>query len=186
MKTRTTLRNAVVAMVFALGVGSAQAGFMVTFDTTDTTQATGILNLLVDGTFYNVSFTPNQQTAADVYGPFPGTFDFTTNEAAAAAADAVNDALNTSVAVQVGAEGSLGLNGYRIAFETSPDPSTVTFWDTGFLASSWTRASMPDGDGYNLGGRVWATFAVVPAPGAAWLLAPAIAALGGRRRRRTA
>ena len=96
MRIGMTLRNGVVGLVFLLGTASAQAGFAVTFDTVDTTQATGILNLEVDGTFYNVSFTPNAQTAADVYGPFPGTYDFKTSNAAKDAVDAVNAALNTS------------------------------------------------------------------------------------------
>jgi len=187
MKTRRLGWGAVVALVLLLGVGSAQAGFLVTFDSVDTTQATGILDLDIDGTLYNVTFTANSQTAFNVYGPFPGGFDFNTNAAAAAAADAVNAALDSTVAVQVGAEGSAGLNGYRIGYESeSPGGlETVWFWDSGYV-NSWNRALQPDSDLYNVGARVWAQFTVVPAPATMFLFGPAIFALGGRRRRRTA
>jgi hypothetical protein len=62
------------------------------------TNATGILDLEVDGLFYDVTFlraTPNF-----VYGPDPNwNFDFEGTVAAEQALNAVNDALNTIPAV---------------------------------------------------------------------------------------
>ena len=82
------LTTSVVALVFLLGAGAAEAA-TVNFDPADSDKAIGITNLDIDGTPYNVAFTTST-TASDVYGAFPGVFDFTTSELAEAALDAVN------------------------------------------------------------------------------------------------
>ena len=93
-----------VALVFLLGAGAAQAVPMVQFDDpSDLTKATGILNLDVPGgdpRGYNVVFD-QQAFANQIYGPNPASPDdparlppFLTLESTSAAADAVNAALN--------------------------------------------------------------------------------------------
>jgi hypothetical protein len=81
------MKKNITCLIIALAfVSSAQAA-TVTFDG-DT--ATGILDLDVDGTFYNVTFT--RTTGADLYGPYPNpVFQFpdvaSTNLAQIAAVD---------------------------------------------------------------------------------------------------
>ena len=194
MKTRMALRNGVVAMVFALGVGSVQAGFTVQFDPLDDERVIAINNLDVNGTPYDVTFTLST-TAQNVYGTFDlmgNNYDFNTIDAAQSAANAVVDALNTiAFDVTVGSPNEgFGSILFRVPYASDVvfDLDTVIFWEgaRGFdPPTSWTVPGKSDGDSYNLGERVYARFAVVPAPATAWLLAPVIAALGGRRRRRT-
>jgi hypothetical protein len=97
MKTRNTiLRNVVVALALLLGAGVAQ-GQTVMCDSSPCvpgdTRATGILDLNVGGTFYDVTFVLTD--AEPLYGPPPGVYDFTTDAEATDAVNAVNDALNT-------------------------------------------------------------------------------------------
>jgi len=103
------MANFVVALAFLLGAGGVQA--QVQFDTTDTTRAIGIDNLIIDGTTYDVDFTGEDTVAAEIYGDFPGTYEFPGETApnlpesapeAAAAVDAVNAALTGASAEFVG------------------------------------------------------------------------------------
>jgi hypothetical protein len=101
----TILSNALVAiMMFLLGAGAAQAQTVI-FDTLteppDPTKAIGIDDLVVDGTTYDVDFT-DRTNPDSVYGDFPGDLDFNDEASAAAAHDAVDSALNGSVATTVG------------------------------------------------------------------------------------
>ena len=80
--------GALVALALLLGAGAAQS-FTVQFTGEN---ATGILNLEVGDTFYNITF--RHEAAQDIYGTTP-VFDFTTSLGAGAAMDAVNAALNS-------------------------------------------------------------------------------------------
>jgi hypothetical protein len=136
MKTRVALRNAVVAMVFALGVGSAQAGFIVEFDPDDALRVTAIRNLDFGGTVYDVTFSLST-TAAMVYGDFDilgNNDDFNTSVAAALAVDAVNDALiATPNAETVGsADEGFGSILFRVPYDSvvvELNLDTVLFWE---------------------------------------------------------
>jgi hypothetical protein len=164
MKFKRTvfLTAVVVAMGLLLGTSAAQAA-NVNFDPNDSTKATGIENLDIGGTLYNVAFTAMQTAAAEVYGPFPGTFDFDTNQTAADAAHAVNNALNINGAQTVGAEGSDGVPFYRIGFKEGSvlGIEAVIFWEAikgdGDL-DPWLKNVDPDVDHYTLGVRMWADF----------------------------
>jgi hypothetical protein len=97
MKTRNTiLRNVVVALALLLGAGVAQGQTVMCGSSpceSGDTSATGILDLNVGGTFYDVTFV--LADAEELYGPPPGDYDFTTDDEAIEAVDAVNDALDT-------------------------------------------------------------------------------------------
>ena len=127
MKTRVGLRNAVVAMVFALGVGSAQAGFMVEFDPDDALRVTAIRNLDSGGTVYDVTVSLST-TAAMVYGDFD-----ILGVAAALAVDTGNDALNaTPDAEMVGsADEGIGSILFRVPYDSVVELNidTVLFWE---------------------------------------------------------
>ena len=194
MKTRLAWRNGVVAMVFALGMGSAQAGFEVIFDPNDATKAIGIMNLAVvdEPVPFDVLFTPST-TASNIYGDFDlmgNNYDFSTNAAAQNAVFAAVNALNFADAETIGTTMTVGSLLFRVPFESIAvgEVEAVLYWEglrEAVPPGPWLPALMIDGDAYFLGERVWARFTVVPAPATVWLLAPAIAALGGRRRRRT-
>jgi hypothetical protein len=97
MKTRNTiLRNVVVALALLLGAGAAQGQTVMCGSSpceSGDTSATGILGLNVGGTFYDVTFV--LADAEEVYGPPPGVYDFTTDDGAIEAINAVAAALNT-------------------------------------------------------------------------------------------
>jgi hypothetical protein len=165
-KPTVILATVVVTMGLLLGTSAAQAATVI-FDPNDSTKATGIENLDIGDTFYNVAFTANSTGAFQVYGPFPGTFDFDTSQTAADAADAVNNALNINIAQTVGAEGSAGVPFYRIGFKSQSVPindveiDLVLFLevDKGFGdLDPWVTDVDPDVDLYTLGVRVWADF----------------------------
>jgi hypothetical protein len=164
-KLTVILATFVVTMALLLGTSTARAA-TVNFDPDNPTQATGIENLDIGGTFYNVAFTANSTGAFKVYGPFPGTFDFDTSQTAADAANAVNNALNINGAQTVGAEGSEGVPVYRIGFKsqsvgTDVEIKMVIFWEAakpdGDL-DPWMKNVNPDVDLYTLGVRIWADF----------------------------
>ncbi len=164
-KLTVILATFVVTMALLLGTSTARAA-TVNFDPDNPTQATGIENLDIGGTFYNVAFTANSTAAFQVYGRFPGTFDFDTSQTAADAAHAVNNALNINGAQTVGAEGSEGVPVYRIGFKsqsvgTDVEIEVVIFWEAdkgdGDL-DPWVTDVDPDVDVYTLGVRIWADF----------------------------
>ena len=81
------------------------------------TKATAITNLVVDGTTYDVQIRtaiPNE-----IYGAYPGTYTFTTNDDATAAVNAINAALNAQGATHVGQAGAaVDEDRYRIGYES--------------------------------------------------------------------
>ena len=157
----------VAAMCLLLGTRAVQAACW-TCLISPPSHAIGIEDLAVNGTLYDVDFTEPETVAAQVYGEFPGTFDFNTRETAAAAADAVNAALTAENAWTVGAEGSGGLPFYRIGFVSGivlDEIEAVGFWESAtdnVDIVSWLRnAEEHDIDHYTLGVRLWAKFTQV-------------------------
>jgi hypothetical protein len=114
MKTRNTiLRNVVVALAVLLAAGAAQGQTVMCGSSpcvSGDTSATGILDLSVGGTLYDVTFVFTD--AEEVYGPPPGVYDFTTEAAAKEAVDAVNVALNSVPTILRVIE----ISAYRIGF----------------------------------------------------------------------
>jgi hypothetical protein len=164
-KLTVILAACVITMGLLLGTSAAQEAEVI-FDPNDTDRATGITNLVVDGTPYNVTFTA-YTTAAAIYSEFPGVFDFITIDSAAAALDAVNAELIEQGADGVGADSSEFDGFYRIGFasEQEGEVQSVTFWEGINNTGSWVRVVDPDIDAYNLGERVWADFTLVePGP----------------------
>ena len=189
-KLRTALASGVVALVLLLGAGAAQA--FVIRDPANNTRATGISNLDVNGTPYNVAFSEPLE-AGSFYDVPPGTFDFTTSEAAEAAVAAAVAELNSAGMVDTvghaggadfpsnhvfdvawNSEGEFPGITVNIFGATSLVPETPFTWvDSG---PSLTTAVDP---------HVWARFTVVPEPGTAALLGLGLGGLGivGRKRR---
>jgi hypothetical protein len=161
-KPTVLLATFVVTMGLLLGTSTAQAATVI-FDPGDSTKATGIENLEIIGKLYNVTFTPPSTAAVQVYGFFPGTYDFDTSSEALEAVQTVNDALNINGAQTVGVAGLKGVPFYRVGF--APDSlgeiEAVIFWEAvkgkGEL-DPWRKTVNPDADSYSLGVRVWAQF----------------------------
>ena len=136
------------------------------FDQNDNTRAVEIRDLDINGTLYNVTFSNTNTTAAQVYGPFPGTFDFNTEDGAENAVIAVNAALNTAGALTVGVAGGTELNFYRVGYKSGTildGVQVVLLWegtrgDGDIEAEPWFRPDQPDGDSYWGGTRQWAKF----------------------------
>ncbi len=115
MKRKLTviLATFVVTMGLLLGTSAAQEATVIFEEGTN--KAIAIRNLDFEGTLYNVVFTPFGTTAQQVYGDFPGQFDFRGSPSEDAAI-AVNRELNLAGATGVGAEGSFALPFYWIGF----------------------------------------------------------------------
>ncbi|MHC5016750.1 MAG: hypothetical protein ACYTGM_20025 [Planctomycetota bacterium] len=176
MKTRELLAGAVVALVLLLGVGSVQAGFLVQVDGTGT-NATGILNLEVDGVLYDVEF--DYDFGLDIFGAPPFTFNLELQ--AINANEEVNAALNSVPAVVT--VGPMMSDHYAIPFEFENLDYAVRGSEYSLL-DQWQQvpnAQVVDGAALHS----YAVFTVVPAPATMCVFGPAIFALGGRRRRRT-
>ena len=99
------LTACVLTMGLLPSTSEAQEAPEVIFDPANSQKATGINNLNIGGTLYNVAFT-TLHFANEVYGPYPGVYDFTTIDSAGAAVDTVDLALTAAGATSVGAEGT--------------------------------------------------------------------------------
>jgi len=189
-KLRTALANGLVALVLLLGAGAAQA--FVIRDPDNNTRATGISNLDISGTPFNVAFSEPLE-AASFYDVPPGTFDFTTPEAAEAAVAAAVAELNLAGMVDtVGHEGGADFPSnhvFSVAWSSEGEfPGIIvnifgaTSLDT-MVPFTWVE----EGSSQALAAdpRVWASFTVVPEPGTALLMGLGLAGLGvvGRLRR---
>ena len=121
MKFKRTvfLTAVVVAMGLLLGAGAASATEVVFGDPGAPNKATGILDLNIDGTLYDVTFN-SLVIAAEIYGPYPGEFPFFNRRVAAGAArDAVNVALLEAGATAVGDEATdAGSTIFNIGFKS--------------------------------------------------------------------
>lgn len=145
--------------------------------------ATGIQNLQIGSTLYNVSFV--ETTPEDLYGTFPNTnFPFDLRESGSANY-AVRDALNGSIATSVGPDSSSSDINYMFAFFAEEPPrggvtylERLGFYDFG--TADWDTSLTTSGD-TNMG--IYADFQVVPIPAAVWLLGGGLIGLLGIRRR---
>lgn len=189
---RTYCSIIVAGLIVLLGAVAAQAEAVVKFDPAVTTQAIAISNLDVAGVLYDVEFT-DLTSAMNVYGTFPGAYDFTTPTTAEEAVVAANLALTGANALSVGAEGTEGASLYGVGFQSVNvgGLDAVLYWE-GTDASfdgTWTSGSMIEADTYDLGTQNWAKFTAVtavPEPGSATLLIGlGLAGFGLVRRRRT-
>ena len=113
MKFKLTilLLTVVVTMGLLLGASAAQAA-NVRYDPTNSKKVIEIRNLEIGDKLYNVTF-PEQTTALELYGEFPGVYPFGEGEgnvprdATMEAVDAVNAVLNAEdpIPFYVGVEG---------------------------------------------------------------------------------
>lgn len=134
------------------------------FDPNEPNKATGITDLDVGGTIYNVDFI-SQTTALVVYGEAPGDYDFTTTSTAGAAVDAVNAALNAANANAVGSAGLPGTPIFDVGFNFVPigQIKAVQVWEgvSGSETSgTWIRVSDSDLLSYTFDERTYADFTV--------------------------
>ena len=132
MQIASIFRLAVMisAVVLILVPGSG-AAFEVQFSGSN---ATGILDLDVGGTPYDVTF--QSDTADNIYGTPPGTFLFD-EFAAADAIDAVNSALDTESAVTT--VGSGNTSDYNIGYDF--ENAIVFVRQASYTSGDWTRLS---------------------------------------------
>jgi hypothetical protein len=150
-------RKLSVALATVLLVCAGAAHSAVQFDSGDSTKATGITDLTIGGKVYDVKFE-SQKTAAGVYGPSPGTYDFPSNSSASEAVIAVNNALNGAGAQTVGSSG-VELYFVGFGFENLGQAESVKVWEGSIVrASSWSRIPDPDILAYNFDERTFATF----------------------------
>ena len=123
------------------------------------TKATRILNLVVDGVTYDVEI--KLAFPSEIYGAYEGTYTFNTNDAAVAAIDAVNIALNDADATQVGQAGEAAVGRYRIGYlsfiSTVGDIEMCRFKSGVFEPDSW-REGLEETNPYNSEPVTWAVF----------------------------
>ena len=159
--TLSTLAASAVAIGLLLVTSLAQAGTVV-FDPTDPTKATGITDLDIGGTIYNVDFI-SLTTAVSLYGEAPGVYDFSDNPTAAAAVDAVNAALNAANANTVGSAGQPGTPIFDVGFNFVPigQIKAVQVWEGAIgseTAGTWIRPTDSDLLSYTFDERTYADF----------------------------
>ena len=182
-KISSALAAGAITIGLLLGASAAQAA-TVQIDGTET-NATGILNLDVGGTLYNVEFLFNSSNT--LYGS-PPIFDFPSLATAASARNAVVDALNTEPAVvTVGREGGANLDFFGIGFDVASASPITLFTRGAVLLNDW---GIPDP---GIGGvdsstpAMYASFTVVPVPAAVWLFGSGLLGLVAiARRKKTA
>ena len=151
-----------------LVAGPAGAQTVVFDDPADPTKATGINDLEVGGTSYNVIFEVST-FANQVYGAFPGTFNiFNTVSQAEVAVDYVNSALNSWGATSIG-----NINTPGIEFFTYNTGYYTFLVESIEMIHTWRAAKLDVGDPwvstgqnqwtYNLDERNWAVFTLATA-----------------------
>ena len=117
---RMILTTGVLALVFLAQTAAAQQMEILK----DLNTATGIRNLDVDGTLYDVDFLLD--SAVEIYGADPPIFDFGDIDEAFVANTAVILALNTDDTVtEVGPNNDTGVPDYGIAFEEENDITRI-------------------------------------------------------------
>jgi hypothetical protein len=181
MKKSKALSCGLCAVLLVLGlVGTVNAATVVL----DGQTATGILNLQIGSTLYNVSFV--ETTPENLYGAFddPPVFPFSLIESGIANY-AVRDALNGSIATSVGPDSSNSDINYMFAFFAEEPPrGGVTYLERlGFYefgTADWNTSLTTSGA---TSSGIYADFTVVPIPGAVWLLGGGLIGLLGIRRR---
>ena len=171
LKPTVFLATFVVTLGLLLGANAAQAANVI-WDPYNPTKATRIENFDIDSKLYTVVFTDKEKVAEQIYGAFPGTFDFDFGQSKDAA-DGVNEELNAAGAQTVGAAGEDDSTTYRIGFESvEVGPSgqkieAVFFWESTKLTpeASWVRPVDYSPGSYNTDNWIWAVFTLEgPAP----------------------
>jgi len=140
-----------VFLTMWLSVGSAVAQD-VDWHSNDATRATGIRNLVIDGQRYDVEFRV-QTTASEIYGSYPGVFDFPADAATAeAVVDAINLALNDAGATAIGQEGFPDFDG--AAFNVGYGSFILPIGDIETV-EVWRGVTENDVDWIGLGANEW-------------------------------
>lgn len=151
-----------IAMGLLLGTSAAQAATVVR-DPGDSATAIGIEDLNVGGTLYDVDFLGPTE-AVNVYGPLPGTFDFTTSASAQNAVAEVAAALNLAGGVlRVGPDRDVAGLSYRVGWETSVGPldaDLLSVWEGVGETGEWLPVTDPDVVIYAADSRIYADFTV--------------------------
>ncbi len=167
LKPTVILTAFVVALGLLLGASTAPAATVI-FDPEVPTKAIRIENLDIDGTTYNVVFTPINTVAVQVYGFYPGQFDFDTFTTSGVALDAVNRELTLAGATVVGAEESMPVPYFWIGFESEKlidqEIETVLYNVSAFSTNVGNPGWIAYEEGYNFynfGTGMWADFTVV-------------------------
>ncbi len=149
------------------------------------TNAIGIENLDLGGTLYDVAFTASV-SADEVYGTFPGEYDFANINLAISAVNAVTELLNDEGADTVG-EGEFSESFFVGYFSSTPfGVESVTHREADF-DGTWDQNPITFTKPYNTDPKVWADFteaSVVPVPAAAWLFGSGLLGLVGIARRK--
>jgi len=123
----SALAAGVVALGLVLSAGTASAATVLFGDPAEPNKATGIQDLNVAGTSYNVTFDV-LAFAVEIYGSFPGSFPiFNTSTEATNARDAVNAALNAAGALTVGEASADGSPIYNIGYDSFVGPLNQEF-----------------------------------------------------------
>ena len=152
----------------------------------DGTNATGIRNLDIGGTFYDVTFEFAQANTAPIACgsavPCDAFFVSDDGSAAQAAVTAINAALNPTVAITVG---STAKTSYFVPYDKQAGtPENLPSWQGIFVANAWQALDAGGGlDGTDVIELARFSPAVVPVPPAAWLFGSALGVLGWIRRR---
>jgi hypothetical protein len=175
-----------------LGAGTAQAATVLCQGVTpvpcDSTHTNAVLifDLLVpggDSRGYNVEFV--FETAEEVYGAFPGTYTFDTNDLAREAVTAIADLFNNDapsvLTVGPGTSSRFAIGYEGVGGGTNPEDVNTRLGEK--TPDEWLSTFSSDSQ-YSTAGN-YAKFEVVPEPGTAALLGLGFAGLGvaGRRRR---
>ena len=150
------------------------------------TNAIGIENLDLGGTLYDVAFTASV-TADEVYGTFPGEYDFNA-DGAISAVDAVTELLNDAGAATVG-EGESAESFFVGYFSSDPFGVESVTHREAEINGTWDQNTISDVKPYNSDPKVWADFteaSVVPVPAAAWLFGSGLLGLVGVARLKSA
>ena len=168
---RTAFLMAVVVTIgLLLGTSAAQAATVI-FDPDNPNRATGITDLDIGGTLYNVAFI-SQTTAQSLYGDVPGIFDFSNSDSASAAVDAVNVELNAAGANHVGSEGGENTPfsevfhvGYEHDIVEIGEIDVVKVWEGAIAGGAWVRPEDPDLWSWQFDEKTYADFTLVPESG---------------------
>jgi len=121
------------------------------------TKAKGINNLVVDGVTYDVEFL--LAVPSEIYGNYPGTYTFKTNENAIVAIEAANIALNDTKATVVGEEGQDGSGRYRVGYQSfDTGGSENTRFKLGWFEPASWNVGAEETNPYNEEPVTWAVF----------------------------